>query len=205
MNDDRKNVDDYVEALDTTKPIWDRIFLVHSLVVIGTKEENGTYDLAPKHMAIPMGWQNYFGFVCTPNHNTYQNVKREKFFTVSYPRPDDVVMASLTATKRCEDKSKPSLQLLPTTPANEIDCVFLVNSYVYLECTLNRIVDDFGENSLIVGQIIAASAHHDALRFSDQDDSDMIYHSPLLAYLSPGRFAEIKESFAFPFPKEFKQ
>ena len=201
----KNDIDDYVETLDVSRPVWDRLFLVHSLVVIGTKEANGDYDLAPKHMVTPMGWQNYFGFVCTPRHSTYQNIKREKVFTVSYPRPDELIMTSLTATQRCDDTSKPALQLLPTIPANKIDCVFLDNSYVYLECGLNRIIDGFGENSLIVGQIIAASAHHDALRSSDQDDNEAIYHSPLLAYIAPGRFAEIKESSSFPFPKEFKR
>lgn len=200
----RDDINDYVEVLDVSQPIWDRVFLVHSLVVIGTKEANGEYDLAPKHMVTPMGWQNYFGFVCTPKHSTYQNIKRENVFTVSYPRPDDIVLTSLTATTRCDDDSKPSLQLLPTTRANEIDGLFLDDSYLNLECSLDRIVDGFGENSLIVGRIIAASAHHDALRSSDQDDSEAIYHSPLLAYIAPGRFAEIKESYSFPFPKEFK-
>ena len=202
MKDD---VNDYIEVLDVSQPIWNRIFLVHSLVVIGTKEVNGEYDLAPKHMVTPMGWENYFAFVCTPKHSTYQNIKRDKVFTVSYPRPDQLVMTSLTATQRCDDTSKPGLQLLPTLPANEIDCVFLDSSYLYLECTLDRIVDGFGENSLIVGRIIAASAHHDALRSADKDDNEVIYHSPLLAYISPGRFTEIKESYSFPFPKEFKR
>ncbi len=68
-------------------PIWDRIFMVFPLVIVGTKEADGEYDLAPKHMAMPMSWENHFGFVCTPLHNTYHNAKREGVFTVSYPNP----------------------------------------------------------------------------------------------------------------------
>jgi len=71
-----------VVSLDVTAPIWERFFTVAPLVVVGTREEDGSYDLAPKHMATPMGWQNYIGFVCTPRHRTYHNVRRERAFTV---------------------------------------------------------------------------------------------------------------------------
>ena len=60
-------------SLDTSQPVWKRIFMVAPLVVIGTREGNG-YDMAPKHMITPMGFDNYFGFVCTPTHGTYQNM-----------------------------------------------------------------------------------------------------------------------------------
>jgi hypothetical protein len=77
--------------------------------------------------------------------------------------------------------------------------------YLYLECRLERILDGFGENSLIVGTVLAASAVEGALRRTEQDENDQIYGSPLLAYLSPGRFAVIRESTAFPFPAGFSR
>ncbi|MGQ9871755.1 flavin reductase [Leptodesmis sp.] len=94
------------------------------LVVIGTREPDGGYDLAPKHMAMPIGWENYFGFVCTPRHHTYQNVLREQAFTVSFPRPEQVVLASLSAAPRCEEDAKPALAALPILPASVVDGVF---------------------------------------------------------------------------------
>jgi flavin reductase (DIM6/NTAB) family NADH-FMN oxidoreductase RutF len=193
-----------VVALDIERPIWDHFFIVHNLVVVGTRQTGGEFDLAPKHMAIPMGWQNYFGFVCTPRHRTYLNIKQERVFTVSYPRPTQVVLTSLTAAPRCEDDSKPSLKALPTVPAPEVDCVFMKDAYLYLECKLNRIIDGFGENSLIIGGIVAAYVAKDALRSTEKDDNDLIFNSPILAYLSPGRFTTIKDSKAFPFPAQFK-
>jgi hypothetical protein len=75
-----------IKTLETHLPIWDRFFTVAPLALIGTKEAEG-YDLAPKHMVMPMGWENYFGFVCASRHRTYQNIAREHVFTVSYPRP----------------------------------------------------------------------------------------------------------------------
>jgi flavin reductase (DIM6/NTAB) family NADH-FMN oxidoreductase RutF len=191
--------------LDITQPIWERFFFVAPLVIIGTRELHGSYDLAPKHMAMPFGWENYFGFICTPRHHTYQNILREEAFTVSVPSPSQIVLTSLSAAPRCENDTKPSLAALPTIPANQIDGVFLKNSYLCLECILDRILDGFGENSLIVGKIIAAHIQEQALRLSDQDDQDVLSHSPLLAYLYPGRYITIDHSFSFPFHSGFKR
>ena len=82
--------------LDVGQPIWDRFFWVAPLVLIGTREPDGGHDLAPKHMVTPLGWQNYFGFVCTPRHGTYGNAQRTGVFTVTYPRPEQLVTVSYT-------------------------------------------------------------------------------------------------------------
>ena len=184
-------------------PIWERVYTVNPLVLVGTRERDGGYDLAPKHMAFPMGWENYFGFVCTPRHGTYHNARREGVFTVSYPRPTQVVLASLAASPREGDGTKPAVHALPTFPASEVEGIFVEDAYLFLECMLDRIVDDFGENSLIAGRIVAAHVREDYLRASDRDDNDLIHESPLLAYLSPGRYARVGESNSFPFPADF--
>jgi flavin reductase (DIM6/NTAB) family NADH-FMN oxidoreductase RutF len=194
---------DRVIPLDTLRPIWDRFFSVAPLVLLGSKETDGRYNLAPKHLAMPLGWDNYFCFVCSPRHTTYHNVRRHGVFTVSYPRPSEVLLASLAAAPRCEDLSKPSLLVLPTFPARQVDGVLVRGSYLYLECTLHSVLDGFGQNSLIIGTVAAAAAQEDALREPERDEADQIFHTPLLAYLSPGRLAEIRQSTAFPFPEGF--
>ena len=191
--------------LDISSSIWESFFTVFPLVVIGTREADGSDDLAPKHMAMPMSWENHFGFVCTPRHNTYQNIQRDRQFSVTYMRPSQTVLASLAATPRCEDGSKPITQALPTFAAETINAAFVEDGYLFLECELEQIVDELGENSLIIGQIISARVAEDALRSSDQDDEDLIYSTPLLAYLYPGRFAEIASSNKLPFPAGFKR
>ena len=192
-------------TLDTSRPTWDQFFWVAPLVVVGTKED-GRYNLAPKHMAFPLGWDNYFAFVCTPRHETYHSVLKTSEFTVSYPRPTQVVLASLTAEPREDlDEPKPMLSVMPTFPASEVDGVFLEDGYLFLECRLDKVLDGFSLNSLIVGRIVAAHVHRDAMRSVDRDDQDLIYQSPLLAYLNPGRYATVKESYAFPFPADFRR
>jgi flavin reductase (DIM6/NTAB) family NADH-FMN oxidoreductase RutF len=199
----REHIRSGLVTLPEDPPVWERVFTVNPLVVVGTKEEDGGYDLAPKHMAIPMGWENYFGFVCTPRHRTYHNARREGVFTVSYPRPTQVVLASLAAAPRESDGSKLAAHALPTFPATEVDGLFIEDAYLFLECALDRIADDFGENSLIVGRILAAHVREDYLRASERDDQDLIHGSPLVAYLSPGRYAPVGESYSFPFPAGF--
>lgn len=185
--------------------LWHQVFMNFPLVIVGSKEQDGRYDLAPKHMAMPISWENHYGFVCTPSHGTYQNIKATGEFTVSYPTPDQVVFTSLTASPRCEDEHKAIVDALPTFKATQVDGVFIEHAYLYLECKLDRIIDDFGKNSLITGTIVQAHIDRKAHRDSDRDDNDVMHASPILAYLPPGRFARIEESQAFPFPAGFKR
>lgn len=192
-------------TLDTRESIWDRVFLVSPLVVIGTREGEG-FDLAPKHMATPLGLGNFFGFVCTAAHGTYRNACENRAFTVSFPRPEQIAMAGLSAAPRQKGggEEKPILRSLPTIPATTVDGVLLKDAYLMLECELHQLVDDLGENSLLIGRVVAAYASEDALRVSDGDDQARIYESPLLAYVHPGRYAVVQETQTFPFPADFR-
>lgn len=195
----------HIISLNTDAPIWEHFYTVAPLVVIGTKEGD-EYDLAPKHMATPLGHDNFFGFVCTPLHSTYHNVKKEGFFTVSFPKPDQVVLASLAASPRCDEtkNNKHILRGLPTFQAPNLDAPFLKDGYLFFECKHFKTIDGFGQHSLISGKIIGAYVNENYKRISEKDETEMLFESPLLAYLPYGRFAEIKETQAFPFPKDFK-
>jgi flavin reductase (DIM6/NTAB) family NADH-FMN oxidoreductase RutF len=196
-----------LEALDLRQPIWHRFFWVSPLAVIGTLEPDGRIDFAPKHMVTPMGWDNFFGFVCTPRHSTYVNIERDGVFTVSMPRPDQVLLASLCAAPRCggEQGDKPVIETLQTRPASIVKGSFLAQSYLFLECEKYKIVDGFGENSLVTGRIVAAHIARDSIRTLEHDGQDLIRQAPLLAYLPPARFATIERTFSFPFPAGFQR
>ena len=179
--------------------------MVAPLTIVGTREPDGRFDLAPKHLAMPLSWHDHYGFVCTPSHATYANARREGCFTVSFPRPDQILITSLAAAPRCEDDQKHALSAIPTIAASAVDGVLVEDAYLHLECELDRIVDGFAENSLIVGRIVAAAAASDTVRDADIDAQEMIAHSPLLAYLHPGRFATITETRAFPYHVGFRR
>ncbi len=190
--------------LDVNEPIWSHFFTIAPLVVIGTKEAVG-YDMAPKHLAFPVGFHNYFGFVCTPKHRTYTNILNNREFSVSYPKPGQEVLTSLSASSRKGELSKFErvVSTLPTVPATTTDTLFLQDAYLRLECTLFKVIDGFDENSIITGKIKAASVSEEYLRISDMDEREQIYKNPLLAYVADGRFATVSNTFNFPFPKDF--
>lgn len=192
-------------TLPMDEPIWDRFFSVFPLVLLGTLQEGGRYNLAPKHMAMPMGWENWFGFICAPAHRTYQNALRTGSFTVNYPRPDQVVFTSLAAAPRNDYDDKPELLALPVFPAQAVEGVLVEGCSLYLECALERVIDDLGPNSLLIGKVVLAHAHVDALRGENRDDNDIVRDMPMIAYLAPGRFAVIERSQSFPFPLGFKR
>lgn len=196
---------DHLTAIDTRQPVWDRFFTVSPLVLIGTTDEDGSIDLAPKHMVTPLGWQNYFGFVCTPSHATCANIGRSDEFTVSFLKPGQLLYSSLAASPRDAEGEKPVLESFETFPAREIDGQFVSDAYLYFECRHFKTVDGFGRNCLITGEIVAAYAEPGFLRVSDDDDQVLIHDSPLFAYLAPGRFATIDKSNSFPFPAEMKK
>ncbi len=191
--------------LNTQAPIWDRFFTIAPIVLVGTRELSGEDDIAPKHMAFPMGWQNFFGFICTPRHATYQNIKRDEVFAVTYPKPSQWLETSLTASPRCDDGDKPSLNFIDVVRSPKVDCPIVRDGYLYLECKLERLVDGFGPNSLIVGQVVAARVDAEYLRRVERDDHDVIHDAPLLGYVSPGRFAIVDDTRSFPFPAGMKK
>lgn len=195
----RAHAENGMIELDVGHPLWDRFFWVAPLVLVGTLEETGAFDLAPKHMAMPMGWQNLFGFVCTPRHGTYGNARREGGFAVSWPGPDQLVQTSLAAAPR-EGGGKPWIGAFPVEAAATVPGAVVPGASLQMECELERIVDGFGENSLIVGRVVAARGREAVLRDPDRDDADLIRATPVLAYLHPGRLASISDTQAFPFP-----
>lgn len=203
--DETRQPRESIVEIGTKNPIWDRFFTVAPMVLIGTKDDDGALDLAPKHMVMPMGWQNYFGFICAPSHATCSNVARTGVFTVSYPKPSQVLYASLAASPRLTDGDKPILQSFATFPARQIDGGFIDDAYLFFECRHFKTVDGFGDNCLITGEIVAAYAEPSFLRASEFDDQELLHDSPLFAYVSPGRFATIDRSNAFPFPVDMKK
>lgn len=188
----------------STEALWERVFTVSPLVLVGSKDTDGTYDLAPKHMAMPLGWRDRYCFVCTPRHRTYRNIERHGFFTVSFPRYFQIVQASLAATRREADGTKPTLAALPTSPARKVDGVLVHGCYLFLECELDRFLD-LDDASLVIGRIVAASAVEDAIRDPDHDDAELLHRLTPLAYLSPSRFAAVDDTQSFPFPASFSR
>lgn len=189
-------------SLELDDSLWDHVFQVSPLVMIGTREADGGYDFAPKSRIVNLT-PRHLGFVCRESHATYRNAVRERAFTVSWPGPQQIVMTSAAAAPRCEDGEKKTLKGLPTVAAREVDGKLLAGCSLNVECRLERVIDDLGEDQLVIGRVVAAWASPDAMRSATTPDHEIVHKRPILAYLHPSQFATIDKSVGFPFPKGF--
>ncbi len=196
----------HITQLNVKQSLWDQVFTIAPLVVVGTKENKG-YDLAPKHMVSPIGFGPYFGFVCTPRHGTFRNIRETGEFTVSFPKPDQLVFTSLSASPRQESISKSDAiqETLPVVKALGMDAPLVDGSYLYLECRFYKLIEGFDDYAIITGEVVAAYADKEYARLSELDEQEQLQNNPLLAYVAPGRFARISQTYNFPFPKDFKR
>jgi flavin reductase (DIM6/NTAB) family NADH-FMN oxidoreductase RutF len=185
--------------------LWERFHTVAPLVLVGTRDADGGFDLAPKHMAMPLSWDPWFGVVCAPAHRTWQNAVRTRVFTVSYLAPSHVVAGSLAAAPRLASGDKPSLAGVPTVPARTVEGVLVAGAVVALECALERTVDGLGSNGLLVGRVVDAHASSEALVLEDRDPGEQLAQAPLLAYVHPGRVAVVERTHAFPYHAGFRR
>jgi flavin reductase (DIM6/NTAB) family NADH-FMN oxidoreductase RutF len=158
------------------------------------------YDLAPKHMVTPMGWDNYFGFVCAPRHATYRNVLRTKdSFTVSYLGPEPARArepdggASLRRGRKTVAPRPADRACRARVRAAPVRSVRAARVPPSIESSKR-----FGENGLIIGKIVAARVHRSAARAFELEDERLIEESPLLVYVAPGQYARVDESHSFP-------
>lgn len=193
-----------LRTLRPDQPFFERVYTASPLVIVGTREPDGSPNLAPKHMAMPLGTAGHFGFVCTPEHATFRNVERTGAFTVNYPRPESILDVTLAAAPREAGGEKPSLRALDTVEVDEVDGFGLVDAYGILECEVDRVVSGFGKHELIIGGIVAKHVDDDVYRGTETEPEEVLAHAPVLAYLYPDRFASIEESQAFPFPEGFE-
>lgn len=192
-------------SVPTDTPVWEKFPMLAPLVLVGTIEMDGEPNIAPKHLAMPVSWDNLFGFVCHPNHGTYRNAVAQGSFTVSFPTSEMILHTSLAAAPRASDGSKPTVQALPLKPSKVVDGVLVDGCRLQLECELDRVVEDLGENVMVIGKVVAVHVAEQMLRDFDVDDSDLIHNSPLLAYVHPGRVANVANTVSFPFHQGFSR
>ena len=197
--------DDGFVTLQPDQSFFETLYTAAPLVLVGTRDPDGSANLAPKHMAMPLGWSDHFGFVCTPEHGTYRNVERTGVFTVSYPRPEHVLETSLAAAPRDGEGDKPALAAIETVEAESVDAPAVAGAYGVLACEHDRTVGGFGEAGLVAGEVVAKHVHSDAYRSDDAEPEALLRRAPVLAHLYPDRFAEISESRQFPFPEGFER
>ena len=185
-------------SLELEQPIWDRFFTVAALVVIGTRNTDGSYDLFGTHQGYPLEPANLFAFLASPLETAVANALRERAFSVSFPRPQQVVEASIAAAAATDKGPHPLAAEIQTFPAQRIDAPLLSKAQLFLECQVDRVVEDLDDRVLVIGSLVAAHLDPDCRRLSDRDDADLLRRNPLLAFVAPGRVTAIAQTDAFP-------
>jgi flavin reductase (DIM6/NTAB) family NADH-FMN oxidoreductase RutF len=182
-----------------------RCFTVKPVILVTTLGPKGLPNVAPKTQNMDVGSQEqYFAFVCSPHHHTYQNVKANQEFVVNYPGPELIEKVS-AAAQQAGDIDEITLAGLTSIPSVVVKPPRVKECYLHLECKLVRI-DDLEDSNLILGKIVARSADKEISfeRGNSNENIQLLSKRPLLAYVYPNHYARIKTAEKFIFPKNYK-
>lgn len=181
-------------SLELKQPLWSRFFSIAPVVLVGTRNEDGSQDLFTTHCVLPLANPNRFAVLVPPSTPTARNAAREGAFAVSFPRPGQVVEASLAANVG----PHPLGDQIPTFQAPAIDAPFLEGAYVHLECEVERTLEELAPDVLVLGKVVGAYVDREFRRMAERDDHDLLVKNPLLAFAIPGRIAKVSDTDAFP-------
>jgi flavin reductase (DIM6/NTAB) family NADH-FMN oxidoreductase RutF len=128
-----------------------RYFTVKPLILVTTLGPEGLPNVAPKTQNMDIGRrEQYFAFVCVPQHHTYQNIKSTGEFVVNYPGPKLIKNVS-EASKIAENVDEISLAGLTSIPFTIVKPPRIKECYLHLECKLEEIKDLDENASIILG------------------------------------------------------
>jgi len=134
-----------------------RYFTVKPLILVTTLGPDGLPNVAPKTQNMDVGrTEEYFAFVCTPKHHTYQNAKTNGEFVVNYPGPELIRNVS-ASSQFAENVDEIALAGLTAIPSLVVKPPRIKECFAHLECRLVEI-KDLDSASIILGKIVARSA-----------------------------------------------
>jgi flavin reductase (DIM6/NTAB) family NADH-FMN oxidoreductase RutF len=180
-------------------------FTVKPLILVTTLGPQGLPNVAPKTQSMDIGRrEEYFAFVCVPEHHTYQNARANKEFVVNYPGPEIIEKVS-ACSQRAENLDEITLAGLTAIPSLVVKPPRIKECRVHLECKLVDVMD-FDTASIIVGRIVARSADEEVSfeRGKAKGNIKLLSRHPLLAYVYPNHYAKLHGAEEFLFPENYK-
>jgi len=182
-----------------------RYFSVKPIVLVTTLGPSNIPNVAPKTQCMDVGrHEEYFAFVCTPKHHTYQNAKANKEFVANYPGPELIEEVSATS-QFAENVDEVALAGLTGIPSLVVKPPRIRECRVHLECKVME-VKDLDVASIILGKIVARSASQEVSfeRGKAEESISLLLNHPLLAYVYPNHYTTIRAATEFIFPKNYK-
>jgi flavin reductase (DIM6/NTAB) family NADH-FMN oxidoreductase RutF len=157
-------------------------------------------NVAPKTQVMPVGRKGYWAFGCCDRHHTYQNVIQQGEFVINFPGPELIKQVSQSAKEFPPDADEINGAGLTAMASQEVKVPSVAECRVHLECKRYQVIDGYGKESLIVGEVVAVTADEDLV----DAGAEILMEYPLLVYVYPGYYASVEQVRQFRFPRNYK-
>jgi flavin reductase (DIM6/NTAB) family NADH-FMN oxidoreductase RutF len=152
-------------SLSPDKRTWQPSPLLGQVVLVTSLNEDGQSNVAPKSWLSMMAFEpSLLALGCNLNHWTAQNILQRREFVVNIPGDDlvDIVWKCHTLPH-----PRPVEHLgLKSLPARMVKPPLILECKAHLECTYVQHLT-FGEEVILLGQIVAASIDRAAVEAHD--------------------------------------
>jgi len=177
-----------------------QFFRSANLVLVTTLASSGVPNVAPKTQVMPVGRKGYWAFACCDRHHTYQNVIQQGEFVINFPGPELIEQVSQAAREFPPGTDEISEAGLTAMGSQEVRVPSIAECRVHLECKRYQVIDGYGEESLIVGEVVAVTVDEELV----DAGAELLEEYPLLVYVYPGHYTGIEHVKRFRFPRNYK-
>ncbi|MEX1157574.1 MAG: flavin reductase family protein [Thermomicrobiales bacterium] len=148
-------------AIDLDKHRWHPSPLVGQIVLLSTVDAAGQPNIAPKSWVTMVAFTGpVLAFGCNTAHTTYLNAIATGAFVVNIPGEDLVERIwAMPASHRADRIARSGLTL---APSRVVPPPLIVECRAHLECRTDA-VQQYGDEVLIFGQVVAASMNASCL------------------------------------------
>ncbi len=177
-----------------------RFFRPANLVLVTTLSPNGVVNVAPKTQAMPIGRKGYWAFACCARHHTYQNIEHQGEFVINFPGPGLIERVAQTARDVPPGTDEIKEAGLTAMEARRVKVPVVAECGVNVECRRHQVIDGYGDESLIVGEVVAVTIDEVLV----DAGVETLHTFPLLVYVYPDHYAVVDRVERFRFPEDYK-
>ena len=162
--------------------------IVRPLVIISTISKEGTPNAALKCNFMTVSSLKKVAFGCFPEHDTYRNVVDTGEFVVNVP-PDNIMeQAMATAVDFPPKINEIEKAGFTAIPSEKVKPPRIKECKLHFECEL-----DWYKDTIIVGEIVAASADDDLIECSVEERHMKLAQTFLVGATKYGKVGDIKD------------
>jgi flavin reductase (DIM6/NTAB) family NADH-FMN oxidoreductase RutF len=149
------------------------------MILLCTRSEAGRYDLAPIAWSCPLDYEptSRILFVCDPLHATHDNILARREFAVALPTPAQRDLVNEAGSSSGRDGDKYEMLGIRAFAAAWVDAMIPEDVAAWLECRLIRTIAE-GSVSIVMGEVLSASATEDAWKRRLHYVSESIFYAP---------------------------